>query len=137
MNTTKPVKPKYRTVYKVCRPGKLSVYETDYAIRYRRGVFTPPSVAGSKLFVFGRLRDARRFQATHKADRITTIWRCRARNCTPQTIRLPMFELDPRFEIAEFWEDVNDGRTPRSLVTHNTPRGTLVAESVKLLEVVR
>lgn len=125
----------YRTVYKVCRPGKLSLYE-DNAIRYRRDRYVKPAIAGSKLFVFATLADARKHQV-NTYSRASTIWQARARNCRPQSIRLPRHDTGLPVAanvVAVFWHLLNGGGLPVGYTTHNCPTGTLVADAVKLVK---
>lgn len=136
---SKPTKPTYRTVYKVCAPGMRSAYLTPHALRYQRDRFvTAPSfIPGAKLFVFGKLADALTFM--RKQPRTLTLWKARARNCIPLGRRLLLYEitstLTPAITTAQmvaFWRGV-----PSGLITYNVPTGTLGAEAVKLVSVVK
>ena len=125
-------KPIFRTFYKVVdgsQPGKYFSVTVErsqkHAIQYFIGKWAKPKIAGSRIFVFDSLEDARRFR-TNAASKI---FACETRG-TPTRPKYMSFDWDSIKSVRSFWKSKDRRNHPAK---DEVPEGTIYVDAVKLL----
>lgn len=101
-------------------------HNTNYVV----GGWVSAPVVG-KLFVFGRLEDAREFEDYINGgghDERIQVWECEVEDCEPAPRKIPAWQS----MFAQWWGAIADGVECAGDLLIVTPQGTMLAQRVML-----